>query len=187
MQEARSELSALYLGLKSDVEKSKKSLSDSSSGFADRVYVKTVFSLVEGVTFRVRQYMISAADAGIYTIDHPSLNFLSETTYKINSQGKIKEKEEYLSFLPGFKFTFKTFAACLEMNEFAERAFSDNGFNQFKLSVDVRNRLTHPRRTQEMMVSRSECEMVQTAEQWFHSLALPLIEAAFERENLPNQ
>lgn len=60
--------------------------------------MKAVFSLVEGVTFRVRQYMISAADAGIYTIDHPSLSFLSETTYKINSQGKIKEKEEYLSF-----------------------------------------------------------------------------------------
>jgi hypothetical protein len=52
------------------------------------------------------------------------------------------------------------------MNEFAERAFSDNGFNQFKLSVDVRNRLTHPKRTQEMIVSRSEREMVQTAEQW---------------------
>lgn len=73
------------------------------------------------------------------------------------------------------------------MNEFAERAFSDQGFNQFKLSVDVRNRLTHPKRTQEMIVSRYECEMVQTAEHWFHSLVLPLIEAAFERANLPNQ
>ena len=186
MNEARSELCALYLILKSDVDQCKELLSDKYTGVWDRVYTKAVFSMIEGISFRIRQYVVSAVDAGLYSLDIPSINFLSETTYKIDLSGKIKEKGEYLVFLPGFKFTFKSFGRCLGMEEFVEKAFGDNGFNNFKKSVDIRNRLTHPKRTQEMRVGGSELELIESSEEWFHALVLPLIERAFEIENQSN-
>jgi hypothetical protein len=187
LNEARSELCALYLGLKSDVDQCKDNLSDKHTGIWDRLYTRTLFSMVEGVSFRTRQYITSAVDAGLYCLDSPSLKILCESTYKLDSSGKIIEKDENLVFLPGFKFTFKTFGKCLEMEKFVEQAFSDNGFNNFKKSVEIRNRLTHSKRTQDMMVSGSELKLIESAEEWFHALVLPLIERAFEMETQANK
>lgn len=142
--------------------------------------------MVEGVSFRVRQYIVAAVASRIYSIDSPSVNFLNELTYKLDTSGKIVEKDEYLIFLPGFKFTFKSWGRCLGMEGFVEQAFSNNGFSNFKKSVEIRNRLTHPKITQEMMVSGAELEIIKSAEQWFHSLVLPLVERAFEIENQTN-
>lgn len=183
MNDKRSELCALYLVLKSDVDQCKENLSDTHTGFWDRTYTKTTFSMIEGVSFRVRQYIVAAATSSIYTIDSPSLNFLNELTYKLDKNGKIEEKNEYLIFLPGFKFTFKTWGNCLNMEDFVEKAFSHNGFSDFKKSVEIRNRLTHPKTTQEMLVSETELKIIKSAEQWFHSLVTPLLEKALEIEN----
>jgi hypothetical protein len=183
----RSELCALYLILKSDVDQCKEKLSDEYTGVWDRVYTKAIFSMVEGISFRIRQYIVSAVDAGIYSLDATSVNFLSESTYKIDSSGKIKEKDEYLVFFPGFKFTFKSFGKCLGMESFVETAFGDIGFNNFKKSVEIRNRLTHPKRTQEMRVSGTELSLIQNSEEWFHALVMPLIKKAFEIEEQYNE
>ena len=53
--------------------------------------------------------------------------------------------------------------------------------------MEIRNRLTHPKRTQEMMVSGSEIKLVESAEEWFHALVLPLIKRALKMENQPNK
>ena len=187
MNEARSELCALYLGLKSDVDQCKENLSDNHTGIWDRFYTKTVFSMVEGVSYRTRQYIISAVDAGLYYLDTPSFKMICESTYKLDHSGTIKEKDENLAFVPGFKFTFKTFGKCLGMGELVEQAFSDNGFSNFKTSVEIRNRLTHPKRCEEMIVSGSEIKLVESAEKWFHALVLPLIKRAKEMEKQPNE
>lgn len=187
MNEARSELCALYLGLKSDVDQCKEKLSDKHTGIWDRLYTKTVFSMVEGVSYRARQYIISAVDAGLYCLDTPSFKIISESTYKLDSCGKIKEKDENLVFLPGFKFTFKSFGKILGMEKFVGQAFSDSGFHNFKKSVEIRNRLTHPKRCQEMMVSGPEIKLVESAEKWFHALVLPLIKRAKEMEKQFNE
>ena len=187
LNESRSELCALYLGLKSDVDQCKENLSDTHTGIWDRFYTKTVFSMVEGVSYRTRRYIISAVDAGLYLLDTPSIKMLCESTYKLDASGKIIEKDENLSFVPGFKFTFKSFGKCLGMGKFVEQAFCDNGFGNFKKSVEIRNRLTHPKETEEMIVSGSELMLVESAEKWFHALVLPLIERALEMENHPSK
>lgn len=182
MNVERSELCALYLGLKSDTQQCKDNLSDTYTGFWDRTYTKTVFSMVEGVTFRIRQYMIAGVDCEMFSLDYPTLSFLSESTYKLDSKGRLKQKEEFMSFLPGFKFTFESFGKCLGMEEFVASAFSHNGFSEFRKSVAVRNRLTHPKDCREIMVNGKEIEQIKIAEEWFHSLCLPLIQRAFELE-----
>ena len=60
---ARSELIALYLGLKSDANTSREKISPNMTGFWDRTYVRAVFAMFEGESPRVswRPFRLSQA------------------------------------------------------------------------------------------------------------------------------
>jgi len=176
----RSELSALYLGLKSDADISREQLSSTMSGFWDRTYVRTVFAMFEGVAFATRQYILSQAAAGMYEITVQELDLLSEQTFVLDGKGNIKEKENFLQFLPGFRLTMKVFGRCLHMTAYVESAFGHNTFESFKDGVKIRNKVTHPKYANEMVLTHGDIETVKNAELWFNSLLAGLLGAAFE-------
>ncbi|MDH1105147.1 hypothetical protein N5C55_04440 [Pseudomonas otitidis] len=177
---AKSELIALYLGLKSDADTSREKLSPIMTGFWDRTYVRAVFSMFEGVAFATRQYILAQAAAGRYEITVQERNLLSELTFSLDSKGVIQEKESFLQFLPGFRLTIKILGRCLDMAEYVTSAFGHNGFESFREGVRIRNQVTHPKSPAQIMLSQNDIDTVKLAECWFNSLLTELLGAAFE-------
>src|SRR5262249_19783776 len=100
-----SELSALFLGLYSDLQQCKQNLRPDRTGSWDRTYVRCFFSLVEGIMFRMRQILLSASYPGVLQLDEAAL--LAEKEYRLDSNGRIKGHDTFLRFLPGIQFTFR--------------------------------------------------------------------------------
>ena len=176
----RSELIALYLGLKSDANTSREKISPTMTGFWDRTYVRAVFAMFEGVAFAARQYILAQAAVGHYEITVQERDLLSEQTFFLDSKGVIKEKESFLQFLPGFRLTMAVFGRCLGMAGYVENAFGHNGFESFREGTKIRNQVTHPKSPAQMMLSHKDIETVKLAENWFDSLLEQLLGTAFE-------
>ncbi|MCG8911001.1 hypothetical protein [Pseudomonas sp. DP-17] len=182
---AKSELSALYLCLKSDATISLENIDPLRSGFEDRTYVRTVFSMFEGVAYATRQYILAQAAAGRYKISTQEHDLLSEQTYILDGKGKIKEKENFLQFIPGFRLTISVLGRCLGREEYVAGAFGHHMYDSFQNGVKIRNRIIHPKLTNDLMLSRAEVATVKEAHEWFDSLMLELIGHAFERHADP--
>lgn len=182
---AKAELCALYLGLQSDASISREQISPLRSGFADRSYVRTVFAMFEGVGYATRQYILAQAAAGRYQISTQECDLLSEQTYVLGSKGNIKNKENFLQFLPGFRLTINILGRCLGRENYVASAFGHHFYESFQEGIAIRNRVTHPKLIQEIMLSSEEIETVMRAEKWFNSLVADLLGDAFERHSGP--
>lgn len=182
---AKAELCALSLGLKSDAVISRKQLSPLRSGFEDRTYVRAVFAMFEGVGYVTRQYILAQAAAGRYQISTQERDLLSEQTFVLDGKGNIKTKESFLQFLPGFRLTINILGRCLGREMYVANAFGHHTYESFQDGIAIRNRVTHPKLTQEMMLSRDEIETVKKAENWFDNLLAELLGDAFERHSDP--
>jgi hypothetical protein len=182
---AKAELCALYLGLQSDAVISREQLSPSRSGFEDRSYVRAVFAMFEGVGYATRQYILAQAAAGRYQISTQERDLLSEQTFVLDGKGNIKTKESFLQFLPGFRLTINILGRCLGREVYVANAFGHHTYESFQGGIAIRNRVTHPKLTQEIMLSRDEIETVNKAENWFNSLLAELLGDAFERHSDP--
>ena len=175
MQEHQSELSALFLGLNSDLQQCKRNLKPDRTGFWDRTYVKCLFSLVEGIMFRMRQIILSASSQGALKLEASEITLLAEETYQLKKNGTIKKRESYLQFLPGVRLTVQMLGKAIGLEDYVISAFSDNGWAAFQEAAKIRNRLTHPKNAKDLMVYEEELQQAKLAEQWFLSVASTLV------------
>lgn len=169
-QSSASNLSALFLGLNSDLHQCKENLKPDITGYWDRMYVRCLYSLVEGLAYRMRHALISAHEAGETMLTPMEYMLLLEARYRVNDKGDIKKVEEFLPFSTGLRFTFKTCCRVLDSIDYEKSAFSHNGWNCMQESIKVRDRLTHPKEPLDLIVTGHELEVAQKAEKWFLSL-----------------
>jgi len=169
-QSSASNLSALFLGLHSDLTKSKENLRPDITGYWDRMYIRCLYSLIEGLTYRMRHALISTHDAGKTKLEISEYILLSELGYRVTKSGKIEETEEFLPFLTGFRLTFKTCCRILDISDYETSAFSHNGWECIKKTIQIRDRLTHPKEPQDLIITKEELSTAQQAERWFLSL-----------------
>lgn len=175
-QVKRSELAALFLGLSSDLVFCKKNLDRKSNGFWDRAYVKTLCTMAEGMLFALRQVVLASSDGGTLHISAVEKHFLSEITYAISSKRQLEEREMFLKFIPGLRFTIECVSRTLGLERFAASAFSNDGWRAFQDTVILRNRLAHPKHPGELMVKAKELATTRKAECWFLSLIAGIVE-----------
>lgn len=179
LQSQRSKLCFLGLSLFSDLNTCKKNIDHKMSGFWDRAYVRFFFSGVEGVTYGMRQLLLSANKSGQIKLTSAELSLLREERYEINDHGKVNTRTAFANFLPSIQFTLRTFAAAYGLSHIYKSAKQHPGWTAFRESVKIRNRLTHPKDVRELMVSGEEFTKIELAEDWFMSLFSQLLEDSF--------
>lgn len=169
-QSSASNLSVLFLVLNSDLDQCKENLKPDTTGYWDRMYVRCLYSLIEGLAYRIRHALISAHEAGETMLNPMEYILLSEVRCRIAKNGEIQKIEEFLPFSTGLRFTFKTCCRVLDSIDCEKSAFSHNGWNCMQESIKVRDRLTHPKEPFDLIVTGHELEVAQKAEKWFLSL-----------------
>jgi hypothetical protein len=136
-QSSASDLIALFLGLHSDLDQCKSNLSATTTGYWDRMYVRCLFALIEGITYRLRHALLSAHNAGEITLEPREFMLLSEIRYRISNNGTVEETEEFLPFTKSLRFTFKTCCRALNCAEYERSAFAHNGWRCTQEAINV--------------------------------------------------
>jgi hypothetical protein len=148
------ELSELMIALAGDVIKCDTALKVAPEDhFWRRSYVKSVFSYIEGNVYFMQSIV-------------PELKSTLTRKDKMLIQGK-NENGQYLRFLQNVKATLTLVATTRGLPP-------PNNYDPLAKAIPVRNRLTHPKKAQQLQVGRSELRDAKNAFLWFNGRLLEL-------------
>jgi hypothetical protein len=143
--------------------------------FWRRTAVRAIFALIEGVVYRMKQlaYEVHAYEGTLLpSADVASL--LLEESYELNDKGVAITRPNYPQIEKNIKFAFASVARAYNITY--QLNFGDVRWDAFKKTLKVRNRLTHPKNTQDLIVSDEEAAIMMVAYIWFLSSMKALVD-----------
>jgi hypothetical protein len=138
---------------------------DSNRHCLRRAAVRAVFALIEGVVHRMKHL---AYETHVYEdaqLPRADVALLLEESYELNEKGAVIIKQNFLQIEKNIKFAFAAVARAYGITY--QLNVGGIGWDSFKKTLKVRNRLTHPKNAQELIVSDEEIEDMKRTYAWF--------------------
>ena len=142
--------------------------------FAHRTVVRTFFSMVEGLAFQMRQVALATLEPyGRLSVAEIAL--LREERYSLNPKGEPQTKESFQPALSSLLFTLRTYAK----NHGASFTpdVSHHGWQAVQRSVDIRNRVTHPKSVADLALSEEDQKKLVDASHWWKRTLMEMFDA----------
>jgi hypothetical protein len=155
--------------LAADVEKAHALLKNDDSQFYRRGYVRALFAYLEGFTYWIRQNAITIDKIILKkgeSIDWDRHTLLGEEIPSIADNGKIQKRKQKASFKGRFAFSVRAYA---EIVGCTEDIFGP-GWERLLEAVKLRDRLTHPTQSADIIVSDENIRACIDGYHWFASL-----------------
>ena len=162
--------------LHEDVNLSRKAYFDAPSQTAARTLIRSVFALLEGQTYRLKQWALARYRQTGQITDAGELTLLEEVAFDLNDKGKITRRNARIRTGANVRFAFEAIARAHGYRyEFDANELGWGAFNQ---ALATRHRLTHPKSANDLHVEGDEVIVALAAVEWFqHSSMSLLIEA----------
>ena len=123
--------------------------------FYRRTLTRTLFAVIEGTLFALKQLIREEHKVDTVKLSCADLQ-------------KLRKPERHLGLKDNVKFTLFLYAHARKASvEFTQPLSKNPRWSKFCEAIEIRNRLMHPKSTEDLIVSDSEWEAVQTAEDWF--------------------
>lgn len=151
-------------------------LTGRSPEFIRRMYTRSVFALVEGTLFRMKQTVIEASNLYGIKLSKQEAALLSEESFELNDKGEPISKTQYVQLPKNLKFAFGSMAKVFDAEY--DLKINDNGWATFLAAIRIRNRITHPKQVQDIVISDKEMDVLGKATLWFADSVLILLQAA---------
>ena len=150
--------------------------------FWRRMYVRSFFAHVEGVAFRLKQQSLSASERfGIIKLSPDEISIINEESYELTDNAQIKRKPIYSPIDRTIRFAFdivlKVHGKQLDLN-----LGNDNRWNCFKESIKIRNRIMHPKNSNDLTISDKELNNILEAVKWFSDTLSLLTKSLLEAD-----
>jgi len=148
------------------IEVSKKYKEKPNKQYWRRIYVRTVFAFIESECFGIKQFTLKLINKSTLESQFSpgEIFLLKEKTFNLNNKGKIEEKNLHLKTESNLKFTFNS-AAKLTFD--FNLNVSDVGWESFKKALEIRHRVTHPKKLASLIISDKEMNITKKALDWF--------------------
>jgi hypothetical protein len=140
-----------------------------------RAYVRSLFALIESMLYSQKQlarHVDSALKAASpYFAEHLGLNPLEllateEKGVQVTEKGEVKETVAFMKFKQNFKFSFIAMAKCCGSDFKPE--YTSTGWSSLVTALEVRDRLMHPKKVEDLEVTPVEFKIAQRASSWFN-------------------
>jgi hypothetical protein len=142
-------------------------IEEDETGYWARSLIKTVVSFYEAEVFILKCDLIKFCKEENIFILPEILMFLKDTKYDMKENGDIKEKYNQTTLKTDIKFIFKQFC---DLRCFTLKAdYSENRWSQLINTINVRNRLTHPKALTSQTVTEIEIEDCIASFEWFNA------------------
>jgi hypothetical protein len=127
-----------------------------------RIYVRLFISFVESVVASIKADMLADPPRPL-SLSEQAL--LTESAVDVSDTGDIRDRPLLLQIGKNVRFAFKFYAANHNLAFTVD--FGGEGWRAFVETVRVRNRITHPKRLEEMSISDDELAVIDRAHDWF--------------------
>jgi hypothetical protein len=151
--------------LSDDVVQAIRDLDEEDSPCRRRALVRAVFANIEGTVYYLKIRTLRRAKGNFSRFSPAELAMLREETYSVNARGHARTRRRYTPIPENFRFTMSMFMRGVLPNFRLD--LTDDGWVAFCESVEVRNRITHPKSAESLDVTRAEIDLVNKAYRWF--------------------
>lgn len=103
-------------------------------------------------------------------------NLLEENEYYLDNKGEPRKNKKYQKHEYNLKFAFKMYAKSWKIDDYKLET-STQGWQCYKKSLDVRNRITHPKKFQDLIIKNKETNNALKALSWFEKNLLHLFKS----------
>lgn len=142
----------------------------------NRVFVRSLFSMIEGMTYRIRQILLHRYKNNEINLTTEQALVLKESSVYIDDTGICITKQKNYRFENLVRFTFKTYCDIYKKKEILDKYISDNRYCLFKDAIKIRNRVTHPKTGNDIFVNGRELILLLSVENWFDDLIFDIFE-----------
>lgn len=131
-----------------------------------RDLIRTMFAAIEGASWEYREHVRSIA-ADLESLPPLVEMALAEKTYRVAENGEIDEQVRYISIPAMIRLTTRLAESICPGFEFD---FKNVGWMNFKTSIKIRNRITHPKTRGDLEIADDEIAICQSAFFWIINL-----------------
>jgi hypothetical protein len=132
-----------------------------------RSFVRSLFALIEADLFLIRYACLVSVDGHPKLLTRPEKNFLAEKVYTVTDRGTVEATTAKIQAKPMLKFTFAMVYRITKDDDGQPDYKKSPGWKAYTDASKLRDRLTHPRRLDDLTVTPKEMETVYAAHKWF--------------------
>jgi len=127
--------------------------------------VRSLFAYVEGLTYAFKRYALALHEQREPIFSNAEIALLREVSYDLSDKGEALEQGKFLRFASNLRFAIRAFARISAYE--AGPDFLGQGWQALRKGIQVRNRITHPKRPDDLTVSDIDLVAVSTGVRWF--------------------
>jgi hypothetical protein len=137
-----------------------------------RNLLRTIISAAEGASWVYRMHILSMAKGLDVATPQMEMAF-AEASVTVTAKGEILEQPRYISLTAMILLVTKTAQSfCPDLNV----DFGDAGWQKLKNAIAARNRITHPKRYEDLVLSDADIEAAKTGFFWFLDMSMYVME-----------
>ncbi len=180
-EDATERLKALYNGLIADCERAEKARGNSDDQYSRRVSIRALFAMIEGLSFSMKDVVRSTlselpeAAAAKLGFGRADLAILHEESYTLKDNGSVKAGTSFMKLIPNLRFAMSSYARLLTVSFTPD--CTAPGWLAFKDLVSIRNRITHPKKTNDLEVTDEDLSAFLKGGAWHRDTMTDLFEA----------
>jgi hypothetical protein len=140
----------------------RRALHDTQSSRRD--LIRTLFVAIEGSVWELREHVRDIA-ASIDGLSPLMAMALKETSYIVTENGRLIEQPRFIPLASMIRLV-TSFAK--ELNPHLAVEFDGEGWADFKRSNKIRNRVTHPKSLDDLMISSEDLTIAWSGFLWIH-------------------
>jgi hypothetical protein len=130
-----------------------------------RLFIRACWAMIEGEVFCLKQFTLRACELGGESLSADEHVFLSESRVVVDEKGGAMLKYVHGDTLSNLKQTLKITKSKFELDWTPNFGIQDWG--KLRCSLELRDRITHPKTTAELTISDGELDLHRDAFAWF--------------------
>jgi hypothetical protein len=133
--------------------------------FKRRAFVRAFCSLVEFDIYNRKQRALYLYNHGFHCFNISEIVLLLEIQPEVDNKGRVKERPKYIRVVDNYLFAISMF--CKVTGIVFQLPFDRPGWSAFKDTIELRNKITHPRSEKDIAISDEQLGMAVLAYKWF--------------------
>lgn len=160
----------LHSELLCDLRTFRRECSHPTSQTHRRAYIRALFSMIDALTHCLKRDSLYLAEGEGLSLTDKERRVLKGEFLKRDQSGQVKTVDAFLSISQGIRVTF-SFYAYMNYVDYTIDEESE-GWESLIKAVKIRNRITHPKKHEDLEISDEELKRIDSAGNWFiHTMA----------------
>lgn len=138
-----------------------------------RGFIRALFAMIEGSIFVIKQTTLVAGFSES-KLSFAEVALLKEETFELDNKGDIRSQAKFLRIADNLRFTAKS--ASKVFNCELNLGIGTRDWDDFLELIKIRNRITHPKSSDDFEVSKDEAELARKVFYWFNDFIVASVE-----------